>query len=110
MDARVDAAMGRDTSRWKALNVCAPCLYKLDNEPPLKYSLLVTMDGNQSLKLVDNLFRSGNPLRDDRAGRSSIWLTPEEVDKWKDEVRRQVCLLTQISSIELSFICTGTTH
>lgn len=53
--------------------------------------MLVTMDGNQSLKLVDDSFRAGTPLRDDRLGRSEYWLTPTEVDRWKDEVTRSVC-------------------
>ena len=73
------------------LNACAPCLYKLEGEAPLKYSLLVNMDGNQSLKLVDDLFRAGATLRDERTGRSDLWLTPSEVDQWKDEVCRPVC-------------------
>ncbi|EPT04922.1 hypothetical protein FOMPIDRAFT_1045594, partial [Fomitopsis schrenkii] len=62
----------------------------LQDKPPLKYSMLVTMDGNQSLKLVDDAFRAqaGTPLRDDRLGCSKNWLTPAEVDRWKDEVSR----------------------
>lgn len=65
-------------------------MYKLEDEPQLKYSMLVAMDGNQSLKLVDDAFRAGKPLRDDRVGCSENWLTPAEVDRWKDEVRRTV--------------------
>ncbi|EPS94297.1 hypothetical protein FOMPIDRAFT_1055235 [Fomitopsis schrenkii] len=41
---------------------------KLEGEPPLQYSMLVTMDGNQSLKLVNELFRVGKTLRDDHHG------------------------------------------
>lgn len=92
VDSRVDAVLGHDTENWQMLNACAPCLYKLQDEPPLKYSMLVTMDGNQSLKLVDDAFRAGTPLRDDRLGCSKNWLTPAEVDRWKDEVSRPVCL------------------
>ena len=90
INSRVDLELGRDTPDWKRLNVCAPCMYRLKGEPHLKYSMLVAMDGNQSLKLVDDAFRAGRPLRDDRAGRSTCWLTPEEVDRWKDEVHRPV--------------------
>ncbi|RPD52686.1 hypothetical protein L226DRAFT_576759 [Lentinus tigrinus ALCF2SS1-7] len=62
IDMRVRAALKQDTPGWRMHNACAPCLYTLDNEPRLKHSLLVTMDGNQSLKLVDSIFRSGTPL------------------------------------------------
>jgi len=61
-------------------------MYKLADEPPLAYSMLVAMDGNSSMKLVDTLFKSGTPRLDDRAARSAIWLTPEQVDIFKDEV------------------------
>ena len=89
--ARADAALGHDAPNWDLLNACAPCMYRLEGEPQLKYSMLVTMDGNQSLKLVDGAFRAGKSLRDDRVGRSERWLTPAEVDRWKDEVNRPVC-------------------
>ena len=97
VDARVDAVLGHDTSNWQMLNACAPCLYKLHDEQPLQYSMLVSMDGNQSLKLVDNAFRAGTPLRDDRVGHSEYWLTPAEVDRWKDEVRRPVRIRAVLS-------------
>jgi hypothetical protein len=69
-------------------NVCPPCLYKIEHEIPLKYSLLATMDGNNSLKLVDATFRAGTPRKDDRILSSPRWLTPEQVDVFKDEVTR----------------------
>ncbi|GBE84231.1 hypothetical protein SCP_0602090 [Sparassis crispa] len=46
------------------------------------------MDGNQSLKLVDDLFRSGVTRSDGRTDRTDIWLTPEAVDRFKDEFAR----------------------
>ena len=58
VDSRVAAALGRDSPDWRMRNVCAPCLYTLDDEPELSPAMLVSMDGNQSLKLVDDLFRS----------------------------------------------------
>ena len=90
VDRRADEALGRNAPDWRALNACVPCLYKLEGEAPLQYSMLVTMDGNHSLKLVDDMFRAGTTLRDDRCGRSPLWLTTEEVDRWKNEVRRSV--------------------
>ena len=85
VDARVQQALGRD-QKWKSLNVCPPCMYKLEDEPPMKFSILATMDGNNSLKLVDNTFKSGLSRIDDRMSTSSRWITPEDVDWFKDEV------------------------
>lgn len=68
-------------------NACRPCLYKLENEPPLRFSLMTTLDGNQSLRLVDDSVRSGTSLKDERGYRTDICLTPEEVDVFKDEVK-----------------------
>ncbi|EPS95018.1 hypothetical protein FOMPIDRAFT_130893 [Fomitopsis schrenkii] len=92
---RINSLLGRTTPNWRMLNACAPCLYKLEGEAPLKYSLLVNMDGNQSLKLVDDLFRAGATRQDERTGRSDLWLTPSEVDQWKDEVCRPTSENTQ---------------
>jgi hypothetical protein len=61
-------------------------MYKLADEPPMKYSMLATMDGNNLLKLVDSTFRSGLSRLDDRMSTSSRWITPEDVDRFKDEV------------------------
>ncbi|KAJ7698303.1 hypothetical protein B0H17DRAFT_1196887 [Mycena rosella] len=85
VDSRVHAAMGRDNA-WYIQNVCAPCLYKVQNEAPLKFSWLACMDGNSSLKLVDATFRSGSVRPDNRASTSFRWLTPAQVDVFKDEV------------------------
>ncbi|TFY62236.1 hypothetical protein EVJ58_g3989 [Rhodofomes roseus] len=85
IDKLVDSALGRDTPDWRMHNACAPCLYKLEHEPTLKYSLLATMDGNQSLKLVDDAFRNGRVRADGQEARTDIWLLPSEVDRFKDE-------------------------
>jgi hypothetical protein len=44
------------------------------------------MDGNNSLKLVDSYFRRGQQRSDRRSIQSDMWITPEEVDIYKDEV------------------------
>jgi len=48
------------------------------------------MDGNNSLKLVDTTFRSGTVRHDDRVTDSLRWITPEDVDIFKDEVSNKV--------------------
>lgn len=61
-------------------------MYKLADEPPMKYSMLATMDGNNSLKLMDSTFWPGSSHIDDRITTSSQWITAEDVDRFKDEV------------------------
>jgi hypothetical protein len=46
------------------------------------------MDGNASLKLVDRNILSGDALEDQSTPRTDMCLTPEEVDAFKDEVKR----------------------
>ncbi|KAJ6550352.1 hypothetical protein B0H10DRAFT_2169935 [Mycena sp. CBHHK59/15] len=70
VDARAHLTMGRDAA-WYIHNVCAPCLYKLKNEPHLKFSFLGCMDGNNSLKLVEATFRTGSLRADNRTPASS---------------------------------------
>ncbi|KAJ7277806.1 hypothetical protein C8J57DRAFT_1503643 [Mycena rebaudengoi] len=48
---------------------------------------LSSLDGNNSLKLVDSTFRSGHPRFDNRQSTSFRWLTPSEVDKYHNEVK-----------------------
>ncbi|KAJ7284787.1 hypothetical protein C8J57DRAFT_1217169 [Mycena rebaudengoi] len=48
---------------------------------------LGSLDGNNSLKLVDSTFCSGYPCFDNRQLTSFRWLTPSEVDKYHDEVK-----------------------
>lgn len=90
---RADLALGHN-AQWKQQNVCPPCLYKTVREPHLKFSLLACMDGNNLLKLIDSTFRTGSPQSDDRVLSSPQWVTPEQVDHFKDEVlnpRIRVC-------------------
>lgn len=84
-----NTALGRNVPNWRALNACAPCLYVLTGEAELTPKMLVTMDGNQSLKLVDHKYRAGIEHDDLRQARSDMWITPDRVDEFKDEVQVQ---------------------
>ena len=86
VDDLVNAALGRNSPQWRMRNACAPCLYTVEGEEMLRPALLATMDGNQSLKLIDDTYRSGTVRSDPRTARTDMWLSPEEVDRWKDEV------------------------
>ena len=86
IDMQVQSCLGRDTENWRALNICPPCLYKLEDDPPLIFSTQFMMDGNSSLKQVDSTLKLHQERPDDHEFRSDIWLTPKEVDVFKDEV------------------------
>ncbi|KAI0359107.1 hypothetical protein OH77DRAFT_1136710 [Trametes cingulata] len=87
VDLRVAQALSRDSKDWRMLNACLPCLYRLDDDPPLRYDLLAAMDGNSSLKLVDETYRSGTTRLDGRTGRTDLFIPVQEVDRFKDEVQ-----------------------
>ena len=67
-------------------NICAPCLYKTKDEPKMKFEFLGAMDGNNSMKLVDSTYRAGTVRTDGRKSQSPRWISPEDVDLFKDEV------------------------
>jgi len=85
-------------------------MYKLEGEPQLKYSMFAIMDGNQSLKLVDYMFRSGQQRPDTRTMRSDMWIIPEEVDVFKDEVRthQRSAQDHKVGIIIVSHVCKAT--
>jgi ferredoxin-like protein FixX len=60
---RVDKAIGRDAPDWRLKNCCPACMYKLEGEAELVFSMLVTADGNDSLKCV--LCRGANEYDDE---------------------------------------------
>lgn len=49
---QVDIALERDSPNWRLRNARSACTYKLEDEPPLVFDMLVTMDGNDSLKRI----------------------------------------------------------
>ncbi|KAJ3803472.1 hypothetical protein F5876DRAFT_54384, partial [Lentinula aff. lateritia] len=83
---RVQRALGRDTPNWRLINAC---------EPALRFQLLCTMDGNNSLKRLARKERIGEvdgadqSMRgaskehlDTRVVEGDYYLSREEVDQW----------------------------
>lgn len=88
VDKRIKQALGRDTPSWRLLNACPACNYRLEDEPPLQFSKLIAIDGNNSLRRVDpTVTKDFNVLQDSRTRTSDIWLSPDEVNRFKDEVK-----------------------
>ncbi|KAJ7323994.1 hypothetical protein DFH08DRAFT_711539 [Mycena albidolilacea] len=92
-DARVNAALGRDTPNWRLKHACPACMYKLEGEDALIFSFLSTMDGNDSLKRVLRRAKTNGSKQeptlgpskereDSRDGGEDYFLTREQVDKW----------------------------
>ena len=90
VDRLVAKGLGHVGPDWRMKTVCAPCFYKLEDEPPLKFSLLCTMDGNSSLKHVADGYRFGIIQQDERMCGEGMILPPSEVDSFKDEVKSKV--------------------
>jgi hypothetical protein len=61
-------------------------MYELEDEKPLVHRLLAAMDGNNSLKSIDDSFRRGTRRIDTRTGRVDRWLSADYVNQFKDEV------------------------
>ncbi|KAB5589883.1 hypothetical protein CTheo_6666 [Ceratobasidium theobromae] len=85
LDSRLAKALFRDDPNWRMANACTACTYHLDNEPKLKYSMLLTCDGNDSLKRVANA-----SLVDRRTLNSDYFLSSEYVDRFGNEVASRV--------------------
>lgn len=50
--SRVNIALERDSPYYRLRHACPACTYKLQGEPKLIFEILVTMDGNDSLKWI----------------------------------------------------------
>ncbi|KAF5315642.1 hypothetical protein D9611_004979 [Ephemerocybe angulata] len=83
--------LGRGERIWRMKNACPACTYVLDGEAVLRFRMLVTMDGGNSLKRLARREmgkESGDVLgpmrgvRDDRTVSQRYYLTREEVNKW----------------------------
>ncbi|KAL0057440.1 hypothetical protein AAF712_015921 [Marasmius tenuissimus] len=83
---RVENALGCDSHSHFVCNVCPPCTYQLENEVALTPTILMAMDGNNSLKLVDASKQYGRARLDTRRLRHPRWLDAEFVDEFQDEV------------------------
>lgn len=99
IDTRVNVEIKRDAPEYRLRHACPPCMYQLKHEADLVLAFLCSIDGNNSLKLVDASVRHGSVRQDDRTYRiKDMFLPPDAVDKFKDEVSsrtakvRRLCL------------------
>ncbi|KAJ3507908.1 hypothetical protein NMY22_g16786 [Coprinellus aureogranulatus] len=91
-EKRVLQALGRE-GLWRRKNACPACTYRLQGEPQLLFSILVTMDGNNSLKrILRRAFEhaageeeddNGAEQEDTRQVDDGLYLTREVVDRFQ---------------------------
>jgi hypothetical protein len=102
VDDRVKKALGRDAPDWRLKNGCPACTYKLEGEMKLIFDMLVTMDGNNSLKRVltkekgsedenGGARRGGTERPDPRTADAggTYFLSREKVDRFTKELLAQ---------------------
>lgn len=99
-------ALNRDSPYWRLRHACPACTYKLKDEENLLFSLLFTMDGNDSLKRIvwrilddDGEPRPSSETIDSRQTHDDFYLARDEVNKWADEafedlMSNNVCITT----------------
>ena len=94
IQAQVSAILKHDEDRWRLRNACPPCTYVLEDEEPLEFSMLIAIDGNESLKCMTHTTvlddsRVRNTEQQDKCSIiSDMYLPSEKVDCFKYEVKR----------------------
>ena len=83
----IDIALGFDTPPSRILRSCPACFYTLKDEPDFRFSCLVSIDGNNSLKRFGPEIMKHKERLDSRSVPSDRWIPIEEVNKFKDEVK-----------------------
>ncbi|KAI0038356.1 hypothetical protein FA95DRAFT_1567791 [Auriscalpium vulgare] len=91
------AAVGHDAPDWRLTNCCPACTYVLEDEDEMRFSMLFTMDGGNSLKRV--LRRSAAPYDetgetlgpsseaiDTRSVSGDYYLSRGTVDKFANDI------------------------
>ncbi|KAJ7859473.1 hypothetical protein B0H14DRAFT_3084935 [Mycena olivaceomarginata] len=78
-DCLVDSALGRNTPNWWLKHTCPACMYKLEGEDELIFSMLFNMNGNDSLKRVLKRLKTDGSEEEPTAGPS---IERERVDRW----------------------------
>lgn len=99
----VQVSLERDAADYRIKHLCPPCTYILKGEEKLKFSMLYTIDGNDSLKRILRREEPPEPapvtteggvqplgasseVKDSRTAGRGIYLTREQVDEWAKEV------------------------
>jgi Kyakuja-Dileera-Zisupton transposase len=106
-DERVQVTLNRNSKDYRISNNCPACTYRLTDEPKLVFSMLYTVDGNDSLKRI--IRREAVPTTaasdvgitpvlgacsestDTRVAGQGIYLTNAFVDTWSKDNISAIC-------------------
>ncbi|KAG6884212.1 hypothetical protein C0992_006742, partial [Termitomyces sp. T32_za158] len=90
VDKRIAKELGCDGENWRVLNACPPCTYELEDEQPLRFSRMIVVNGNNSLKRVK--LTGERTIGDDRTfEESDYYLSQDYVDRYAHEVKSRPC-------------------
>ena len=106
-DEVTQKALGRDSEDWRLRHICPPCTYVLEGEDKLKFRMLYTMDGNDSLKRIERrevapiipnddalhepVLGDSSESKDTREAGKGVYLTNRQVNQWSKEILTQLC-------------------
>jgi len=113
VDHRLRVALGRDGPNWRLRHACPACTHKVEGEAPLDFNILVTMDGNDSLKRIqkrsqvvedlvegeDSNIAESNERIDTRCVSGDYYLSRQTVDRWSKEVLEKLVYEPVVSNI-----------
>ena len=100
VDQRIQIALKRNNPGWRLRHACPACTHKLTGEAELLFSILVTMDGNDSLKRVQRrkpapidpgdgsapVVGLPNEHMDERTVGVGYYINREQVDRWSRDI------------------------
>ncbi len=92
VNRQINSSLGFNSENRLA-RLCPPCFFRVLGEAEQEFSVLVSMDGNNSLKRVKSSVRGQEERPDLREVISDRWLSAAEVNKFKDETQDTVSII-----------------
>ena len=86
---QIHVELGYDSAS-RLSRLCPPCFSPAPGEEKMEFSVLVSMDGNNSLKQIGPSIRGHDELLDSRKVLSDRWINPQAVDQFKNDVTASV--------------------
>lgn len=97
---KLQAELGRNTADWRLKNACPACCFKTPDEPPMKFSMLIAIDGNNSLRRMPKALRTRDEngkiivseyteRADSRSVATDFYLPNSYIDEFKNEVKNR---------------------
>ncbi|KAF8330271.1 hypothetical protein F5887DRAFT_1064156 [Amanita rubescens] len=82
---KLDEVLGYNSGN-RLSRACPACFKRVPGEQEQEFSVLLSIDGNNSLKRISASIRGTQEMPDSRSIQSDRWITSHEVDQFKDEV------------------------